>query len=233
MEAVRTSQRLAESEVGLPPPPAPFPTELLMAANDRYLHVDFTGSRALPIEVVTCSDIALNESKDHDGSSSRATEDVAGSNSDNKAEMESLPPRYSSESYHITPQGPVLPDYQEFPDERPLEKGQNASAFSPALLGNLERTIHDLDDITTAIERLQHLAPQLQDQRVENPVAGPSRLRNGDAAKARSERDKMRELEEIWDKIERAHARRGVRERINLEDYEQRRAERVSRASFD
>jgi len=89
--------------------------------------------------------------------------------------------------------------------------------------------LHELDNVTSAIERLQNAAPQMHDQRVEmRSEAGPSRLRDANQAKARMERDKMRELEEIWEKIERSHTKRGLKERVDLEGYEERRAERVS-----
>jgi hypothetical protein len=68
--------------------------------------------------------------------------------------------------------------------------------------------LNDIDTVTNAIERLQTVAPQMQNQRVE--------LRSGkmahriqhspmtsEADPVAAEYVKMRELEDIWDKIER------------------------------
>ncbi|EIW69056.1 hypothetical protein TREMEDRAFT_62784 [Tremella mesenterica DSM 1558] len=95
-----------------------------------------------------------------------------------------------------------------------------------------EKLMYDLENVTSAIERLYAAAPQLDNQRVEMR-AGPSTERiteNGEKARERMERDKWRELEEIWKMIEHAHRRvRDGRDgqRVDREGLRERREDRV------
>ncbi|ORY25819.1 HECT-like ubiquitin-conjugating enzyme-binding-domain-containing protein [Naematelia encephala] len=89
-----------------------------------------------------------------------------------------------------------------------------------------EKMMRDLDTVTEAIERLQQVAPQLVDQRSELRPSSPSRRAQ---AIARSQRDKMRELEEIWDRIERLHGKRRSGQRAENADWEERRTSRRER----
>jgi hypothetical protein len=139
-------------------------------------------------------------------------------------ELDSSPPRYSMDSYADS--GNSLPSYSEHVVHPAIQKAHSSQSDATSRATD-KKILYELDDVTSAIERLQQVEPRMHDQRVEmKPVAGPSGLRNDDAI-ARMERDKMRELEAIWEKIERAHARRGVKERVNLEDHEERRLIRV------
>jgi hypothetical protein len=149
-----------------------------------------------------------------------------------EADRDSLPPRYSLDEYQHQDDRSSLPDYEDHVNQSSLLAESKSSASHDQGNGNGhkdEKMMNDLDDVTSAIERLHRVAPQLNNQRAERRVeAGPSRMASANQARARLERDKMRELEEIWKKIERAHMKRGVRERVDLEGYEARRAERVS-----
>ncbi|WWC68796.1 uncharacterized protein I206_102731 [Kwoniella pini CBS 10737] len=132
----------------------------------------------------------------------------------------------------------VLPSYQDIRDEEeaspslPIEdKSQNAdSPISPVTSpgqqsSTREKMLLELDSLTSAIERLSSVVPRLHDQRVEMrhtasssssksriPITDGHNLSKED--KIKLEKQKMKELEEIWDKIERAHGKR----RIMVED---------------
>lgn len=98
---------------------------------------------------------------------------------------------------------------------------QNDHSFSPA---GREKLLADFDEMSNAIERLQTTNPRLEEQRSELR----DRQRSRGEIIARMERDKMRELEEIWKLIERTHGRRRNADgtRVDMEEVEVRRRER-------
>ncbi|WRT65524.1 uncharacterized protein IL334_002469 [Kwoniella shivajii] len=151
----------------------------------------------------------------------------------------------------------LLPSYQDIqsingeqeagpstPEKKSSEPRQPSSPTSPT--ASREKMMNDLDSLTTAIERLSSIAPRLQDQRVEMRHAPSKSLKilasgidHKNAAegkklsreeKMRLEKQKMKELEDIWDKIERAHGKRRIRveegQRADREGWENRRRER-------
>jgi hypothetical protein len=124
--------------------------------------------------------------------------------------VDALPPSYSQVEHdddgadHMS-----LPGYHDHPSSSPscpliykkekLDKPPRSSQVTspPA---SREKMIRELDAVTVAIERLYAVTPQMLDQRVE--------LRTSVREGWEIERDKLRELEEIWDRIERAHGKR-------------------------
>ena len=82
-----------------------------------------------------------------------------------------------------------------------------------------EKMMRELDAVTDAIEQLYAIAPQMHDQRADMPLTRGT------------QRDKMAELDEIWDRIERAHGKRRMGSEGQRAVYEgslDRRATRVS-----
>ena len=82
-----------------------------------------------------------------------------------------------------------------------------------------EKMMRELDAVTDAIEQLYAIAPQMLDQRADMALTRVA------------QRDKLAELEEIWDRIERAHGKRRMGaedQRAVYEGFENRRATRVS-----
>jgi hypothetical protein len=118
-----------------------------------------------------------------------------------------------------------------------------SSARAGAQLGD-EKRMRELDDLTTAIERLGQAAPQYLDQRSElrprtrqpahpqdNLVDEKERVQA--EAPRMSQKEKMKELEEIWRRIERAHGKRRMRDQdADMELVGDRRKEQVCRLSM-
>jgi hypothetical protein len=77
-----------------------------------------------------------------------------------------------------------------------------------------------------AIERLHTLAPQLESQRMEMR-SGESSADGGARAMARMERAKIREMEDIWDKIEKTHGKGRMGEASQRVDVELLKAAKV------
>ncbi|WVW79954.1 hypothetical protein I302_101927 [Kwoniella bestiolae CBS 10118] len=170
-----------------------------------------------------------------------------------------LPPSYEQFlDHHHTPtqkdsdNTSLLPSYHDIHSEEveagpssPV-KSQQPHPESPTSMSNgptatREKMLQELDSLTSAIERLSSVAPRLHDQRVElKPTSRSAKvLGNRDGTDQRSmskeekiklERQKMKELEEIWDKIERAHGKRRIRveegQRADGEGWEKRTRER-------
>ncbi|WWC60136.1 uncharacterized protein I303_102700 [Kwoniella dejecticola CBS 10117] len=168
----------------------------------------------------------------------------------------SLPPAYQqyldahTHSVQESDNSSVLPAYHD------IQTGQEAGPSSPMKTkpndveppsspltdqrhpATREKMMLELDSLTSAIERLSSVAPRLHDQRVEMRHASSTRSKslttNGDSLskedKIKLERQKMKELEEIWDKIERAHGKRRIRvedgQRADGEGWERRTKER-------
>ncbi|KAK8861412.1 hypothetical protein IAR55_002231 [Kwoniella newhampshirensis] len=155
-----------------------------------------------------------------------------------------------------------LPEYQELEDtevgapsgdkgqserlEEPKEDGKDQDRSSLALTphpAQREKMLHDLDAVTSAIERLYSVAPQYNDQRVESRGFHsdsnlPERRSGHDgmmeqdttlnkAEKIRMDRLKMKELEEIWKLIERTHGKGGeIGQKVDGEEWNSRSRER-------
>ncbi|KAL7419672.1 hypothetical protein Q5752_005586 [Cryptotrichosporon argae] len=128
------------------------------------------------------------------------------------------PPTYSRfqlEPSHNSDSAP--PGYDHAGAGKPSSKAEKEAGEPADAPPHSEKMMRELDAVMTAIERLHHAAPQLSDQRSElRPAASTSARVGSEAESSRAhmlrERDKMRELEEIWDKIERAHGRRRNRD---------------------
>jgi hypothetical protein len=90
----------------------------------------------------------------------------------------------------------------------------------------------ELDGLTEAIGRLHSVTPRLNDQRVELRASSSRAATLPTELRARAEREKMRELEMIWDQIERTHGKRRMRDgqRVDMAGWEDRRARQVSLA---
>ncbi|WWC87693.1 uncharacterized protein L201_002585 [Kwoniella dendrophila CBS 6074] len=132
----------------------------------------------------------------------------------------------------------ILPSYDDSHSLAPESQGPTKQtqendelSFAAEPTGNREKMLMELDSLTSAIERLSSVSPRLHhDQRVAlrnnktslsktDQTLGENSSRIGNKLlskedKIRLERQKMKELEEIWDKIERAHGKR----RIKVED---------------
>jgi len=132
------------------------------------------------------------------------------------------PPSYAQ---HDDPTQP--PAYQEpsSSTEKPTEKSQySTSSDHPQNPARPENMHTELDGLATEIERFQHASPQLEDQR----SAMPSKPKTKTEVQARIERNKMLELEQIWELIERTHGRRRDVDntRVNVEELAARREAR-------
>ncbi|WWD16681.1 hypothetical protein CI109_101111 [Kwoniella shandongensis] len=136
------------------------------------------------------------------------------------------PPSYEHHNGHgQTQPHHALPRYEEVEEgpqartsmEKPLEEDRKEirhDTSSSSHSAQKEKMLHELDAVTSAIERLYSVAPQLHDQRVEMRFPR-QRLHTSSGAQYSSEADKiridklkMRELEEIWEMIERTHGKR-------------------------
>jgi hypothetical protein len=119
------------------------------------------------------------------------------------ASDDTLPPRYSF-------------DGQE-------EKMPNASTSAVPLQSTpapKEKMMLERDGLTDAIGRLHSVTPRLNDQRVEMRASSSKTPMTRDL-RARAEREKIRELELIWDQIERTHGKRrmGDGQRVDMADW--------------
>lgn len=161
-------------------------------------------------------------------------------NRQNAAEEASLPPRYSFDG---TSDGRTekadLPDYSDGPAERTAlaETGSTSILREKEAAGPLRRSVSaprekmllELDGLTEAIDRLHSAIPRLNDQRVEMRASSSRTSFISPSVRARAERDKQRELEIIWDQIERTHGKSLSREgqRVDASGWEDRRAKQV------
>jgi hypothetical protein len=143
---------------------------------------------------------------------------------------DALPPDYTY-SKRVSMDGEGLPSYSDYAVPA-LEKPQDIKQGSSSAALSEEKMVRELDAVADAIERLYDIAPQLDDQRVEMR-AGPSRLslhtrmRSQESA-VRGQKSKEQELEEIWERIERAHGKRRADQRVDTEALRERRAAKVS-----
>lgn len=163
-------------------------------------------------------------------STSRFSEDTMG-----------MPPRYSFDEEEARGQGSEkssLPGYTDHMDnatESPrTELGKQKQAPEPlerSVSAPREKMMLELDGLTDAIGRLHSAIPRLNDQRVEMRASSSKIPMTSPEISARAERDKQRELEIIWEQIERTHGKGRMRDgpqRVDGAGWEERRAKQVS-----
>jgi hypothetical protein len=138
----------------------------------------------------------------------------------------SLPPSYTSAEESSTLHLP--PIYQEEQDDTaPTSiKDEKASTPSTEVQTPQEKMDLEREGVMDAIERLHTLAPQLEGQRMEMR-SGESSADGGARAMARMERAKIREMEDIWDKIEKTHGKGRMGEASQRVDVELLKAAKV------
>jgi hypothetical protein len=147
-------------------------------------------------------------------------------------EDDTLPPRYSFDGQEeLDLQKDSLPDYTNDQPPRLDHKLENASTSSLPIQSTSapkEKMLLELDGLTEAIDRLHSVTPRLNDQRVEMRASSSKTPMTRDL-RARAEREKIRELELIWDQIERTHGKRrmGDGQRVDMADWSERRARQV------
>jgi hypothetical protein len=148
---------------------------------------------------------------------------------------DTLPPRYSFDGQEeLDPEKGTLPDYANDQPPKIDRKLPNASTSTLPLQSTSvprEKMMLELDGLTDAIGRLQSVTPRLNDQRVEMRASSSKTPMTRDL-RARAEREKIRELELIWDQIERTHGKRrmGDGQRVDMADWSERRARQVSQS---
>jgi hypothetical protein len=145
---------------------------------------------------------------------------------------DTLPPRYSFDGQEeLDLEKGTLPDYANDQPPKIDQKMPNASTSSLPLQSTSapkEKMMLELDGLTDAIGRLHSVTPRLNDQRVEMRASSSKTPMTRDL-RARAEREKIRELELIWDQIERTHGKRrmGDGQRVDMADWSERRARQV------
>jgi len=148
------------------------------------------------------------------------------------ATYDSLPPRYSFDGQEeLDLEKGTLPDYANDQPPKTDQKTNNASTSALPLQSTSaprEKMMLELDGLTDAIGRLHSVTPRLNDQRVEMRASSSKTPMTRDL-RARAEREKIRELELIWDQIERTHGKRrmGDGQRVDMADWSERRARQV------
>jgi hypothetical protein len=145
---------------------------------------------------------------------------------------DTLPPRYSFDGQEeLDLEKGTLPDYA---NDQPPKIDQKLPIASTSALplqstpAPKEKMMLELDGLTDAIGRLHSVTPRLNDQRVEMRASSSKTPMTRDL-RARAEREKIRELELIWDQIERTHEKRrmGDGQRVDMADWSERRARQV------
>jgi hypothetical protein len=150
------------------------------------------------------------------------------------ASDDTLPPRYSFDGQEeLDLEKGSLPDYANDQPPKIDQKMPNASTSTLPLQSTStsapkEKMMLELDGLTDAIGRLHSVTPRLNDQRVEMRASSSKTPMTRDL-RARAEREKIRELELIWDQIERTHGKRrmGDGQRVDMADWSERRARQV------
>jgi hypothetical protein len=128
------------------------------------------------------------------------------------------PPQYDLLSHD----GELPPNYD--PDPEFFGSDTKTVASFSYRMSIDEKMRLDLDEVTTAIDRLYRVAPQLHNQRVELKRSKLEELEIARVAQAAptSRKQKERELERIVDMIGRASERRLVQQTVNLGDMDAR-----------
>jgi hypothetical protein len=145
---------------------------------------------------------------------------------------DTLPPRYSFDGQEeLDLEKGTLPDYANDQPPKIDQKTNTASTSTLPLQSTSapkEKMMLELDGLTDAIGRLHSVTPRLNDQRVEMRASSSKTPMTRDL-RARAEREKIRELELIWDQIERTHGKRrmGDGQRVDMADWSERRARQV------
>lgn len=147
-------------------------------------------------------------------------------------------PKYD---HHDPTRSDDLPDYAEPATRLSIDKKAPAESSSRAQATiTSEKTMHDLDNLIAAIERLNSLTSGYSDQRSvlgprsRSPSAFNGKIRHkGNPREERlmTEEEKMGELEDIWRKIESAHGKHRMRDdqRADMDGVQERRAEERGR----
>lgn len=126
------------------------------------------------------------------------------------------PPQYDLLSYD----GELPPNYD--PDPELFGSDTKTIASLSYRMSIDEKMRLDLDEVTTAIDRLYRVAPQLHNQRVELNRSKLEELEIARAAQAPLGKQKERELEHIVDMIGRASERKLVQQTVILGDMDAR-----------
>lgn len=142
-----------------------------------------------------------------------------------------LPPRYSFDGT-AEREKEALPTYSDHVGEasRPREdKPEASTSLRRSISAPREKMMLELDNLSDAIDRLHSAIPRLNDQRVEMRASSSKRPMVSSASHARAERDKAKELEMIWDQIERTHGqnRMGDGQRQDATEWAERRSRQV------
>ena len=129
------------------------------------------------------------------------------------------PPQYDLLS-HDGHDGELPPNYDLEPD---LYGSDTKTVASVSYRMSIDEKMRlDLDEVTTAIDRLYRVAPQLHNQRVELKRSKLEELEIARATQASSGKQKERELERIFDMIGRASERKLVQQTVILGDMDAR-----------
>lgn len=129
------------------------------------------------------------------------------------------PPQYDLLSYDEE----LPPDYD--PDQELFASDNKTLAAFTSRRSMDEKMRLDLDEVTTAIDRLYRVAPQLHNQRVELKTSKLEELESARSAQAgptSAGKQKERELERIVDMIGRASERKLVQQTVILGDMDAR-----------
>ena len=126
------------------------------------------------------------------------------------------PPQYDLLSHD----GELPPDYDLEPE---LFGSDTKTVASHSYRMSIDEKMRlDLDEVTTAIDRLYRVAPQLHNQRVELKRSKLEELEIARATQASSGKQKERELDRIFDMIGRASERKLVQQTAILGDMDAR-----------
>jgi hypothetical protein len=149
-----------------------------------------------------------------------------------------MPPRYSfdEEARAGGSEKATLPGYTdhldvaESPVADPGKRREIPESLRPSVPAPREKMMLELDGLTDAIGRLHSAIPRLNDQRVEMKASSSKTTITSPEITARAERDKLRELEIIWEQIERTHGKGRMRDgpqRVDGAGWDERRAKQV------
>ncbi|KAH9963013.1 HECT-like ubiquitin-conjugating enzyme-binding-domain-containing protein [Russula dissimulans] len=135
--------------------------------------------------------------------------------------------------YDLLDHDTELPPHYDLEQESFGSDTKTLASFSGSISTD-EKMRLDLDEVTTAIDRLYRVAPQLHNQRVELKRSKVEELeiaRTAQASPASAGKQKERELERIVDMIGRASERKLVQQTVTLGDMDAR-IERVRQRDF-
>lgn len=150
-----------------------------------------------------------------------------------------MPPRYSfdEQARGEGSEKATLPGYTDHVDHAEAARAELGKqkevpeSLQRSVSAPREKMLMELDGLTDAIGRLHSAIPRLNDQRVEMKASSSKTPITAPEVKARAEREKLRELEIIWEQIERTHGKGRMRDgpqRVDGAEWEERRAKQVS-----